>query len=208
MDKLQIEYIPIGELKPFAGNPRKHPDDAVDKLVKSIEAFGWTNPILLDAEGMILAGHARLKAATKAGVKTVPVIRLPLSGDDAKMYVIADNKTAELTDWDWPALGDLFQELDNGELDLELSAFGEHEIGGLLGGLDEASGNATEWDGMPEFVQNDESGIKAIIVHFKTQEDINEFSKLIGQNITEKTKSIWYPKAERVSYIDQGYKAT
>ena len=136
-DKLQIEYVPVGKLKPFKGNPRKHPDEAVDKLVKSIEAFGWTNPILLDADGIILAGHARLKAAIKAGVKSIPVIRLPLSGNDAKMYVIADNKTAELTEWDWPALGDLFQDLDTGDLNLELSGFDMAEIGGLMGGLDE-----------------------------------------------------------------------
>ena len=161
MDKLQIEYVPIGNLKPFKGNPRKHPDEAVDKLAKSIEAFGWTNPILLDADGIILAGHARLKAATKAGVKSIPVIRLPLSGDDAKMYVIADNKTAELTEWDWPALGDLFQDLDTGDLDLELSGFDMAEIGGLMGGLDEAHPKDEDW--AAQFEENgDTTGVDGL----------------------------------------------
>ena len=123
---------------PFVGNPRKHPDDAVKKLVASIEHFGWTNPILLDQEGRVLAGHARLKAAGKVGLKQVPVIRLPLSGQDAELYVIADNKTAELTEWDWSKLGDLFATLDTGELNLELSGFDMGEIEGLMNGLDNA----------------------------------------------------------------------
>jgi len=137
---LAIADTPIADLKPFAGNPRNHPPEAIDKLVKSIEHFGWTNPVLVDQSGRVLAGHARLKAAEKAGLKTVPVIRLPLSGKDAELYVIADNKTQELTEWDWPKLGDLFGTLDTGELDLELSGFDLGEIEGLVNGLDNAKG--------------------------------------------------------------------
>jgi len=135
-NKLSIEYVPVGELKPFAGNPRKHPDEAVSKIAKSIEHFGWTNPVLVDKNGRVLAGHARLKAAEKAGVDKVPVIRLPLAGKDAELYVIADNKTQELTEWDWSKLGDMFQELDTGDIDLELSGFDTAEIEGLVNGLD------------------------------------------------------------------------
>ena len=135
-NELKIEYLPISQLHPFTGNPRKHPDDAIEKLVASIEHFGWTNPVLVDSAGRVLAGHARLKAAEKAGIDTVPVIRLPLNGHDAELYVIADNKTAELTEWDWSKLGDLFGELDTGDIDLALSSFDIEEIEGLIHGLD------------------------------------------------------------------------
>ena len=137
MDELKIEYVPIDQLKPFAGNPRTHPEAAIEKLVTSIEYFGWTNPVLVDSGGRVLAGHARLKAAKKAGIEQVPVVRLPLAGKDAELYVIADNKTQELTEWDWSKLGDLFGELDTGDIDLTLSGFDTEEIGGLVHGLDE-----------------------------------------------------------------------
>lgn len=147
MAELKIEHINIKDLKPYVGNPRKHPPEAVEKLKKSIEQFGWTNPILVDKDGRVLAGHARIKAAEKANINTVPVVRLPLSGKKAELYVIADNKTAELTEWDWPKLGDLFSTLDDGSLDLELSGFELDEIGDLMHGLDEKE---VEQDEVPE----------------------------------------------------------
>ncbi len=159
MTNLQIEYVKTSELTPFVGNPRKHPDEAIAKLVKSIKHFGWTNPILLGANGTVLAGHARLKAAAKAGIAEVPAIRLPLSGDDAAAYVIADNKTAELTEWDWPKLGDLFGELDTGELDLEVTGFDLDEIEGLVSGLDEAKKNQSP-EAEPKQVECPECGHK------------------------------------------------
>jgi len=93
---------------------------------------------LVDSGGRVLAGHARLKAAKKAGIEQVPVVRLPLAGKDAELYVIADNKTQELTEWDWSKLGDLFGELDTGDIDLTLSGFDTEEIEGLMTGLDES----------------------------------------------------------------------
>jgi len=181
-DSLKIEYVPIGKLKPFAGNPRKHPPEAVEKLVTSIEHFGWTNPVLVDTGGRVLAGHARLTAAKQAGIDTVPVIRLPLSGKDAELYVIADNKTAELTEWDWSKLGDLFGELDTGDIDLTLSGFTEDKIGELMHGLDstipseqdwadafEQKGDTTAIDGLKQitFVLDEEQHSR-LVAHLKT----------------------------------------
>ena len=85
-----------------------------------ITSIRWTNPILVSADGYILAGHARLKAAEKAGIEEVPVIYLPLEGAKAEAYLIADNRLQEETDWDLPKLKDLLQDMDTGELDLEL----------------------------------------------------------------------------------------
>ncbi len=129
---MEIEIVKINKLKPHPKNPRIHPDSAIDKLVKSIKEYGWTNPVLVSKDGFVLAGHARLKAAEKAGLDEVPVIYLPLSGSKAEAYMIADNKLQDETDWDFPKLKDLLQELDTGEFDIEITGFDENEIENLM----------------------------------------------------------------------------
>lgn len=129
---MEIKTVKINELKPHPKNPRVHPDSAIDKLVRSIKEFGWTNPILVSKDGYILAGHARLKAAEKAGIQEVPVIYLELEGAKAEAYLIADNRLQDETDWDLPKLKDLLQELDTGEFDLELTGFDMGEIEDLM----------------------------------------------------------------------------
>jgi len=129
---VQVKTVKISELRPHPKNPRVHPDSAIEKLVRSIKEFGWTNPILVSADGYILAGHARLKAAEKAGIEEVPVIYLPLEGAKAEAYLIADNRLQDETDWDLPKLKDLLLELDTGEFDLELTGFDMDEIEELM----------------------------------------------------------------------------
>ncbi len=129
---MEIKTVKINELKPHPKNPRVHPDSAIDKLVRSIKEYGWTNPILVSADGYILAGHARLKAAEKAGIEEVPVIYLPLEGAKAEAYLIADNRLQDETEWDYEKLKDLLQELDTGEFDIELTGFDMDEIEDLI----------------------------------------------------------------------------
>ena len=129
---MEIKTVKISELRPHPKNPRVHPDSAIDKLVRSIKEYGWTNPVLVSADGYVLAGHARLKAAEKAGIEEVPVIYLPLEGAKAEAYLIADNRLQDETDWDYEKLKDLLQELDTGELDLELTGFDMGEIEDLM----------------------------------------------------------------------------
>lgn len=125
---MRIEKVGVNELRPHPKNPRVHPDSSIRKLERSIREFGWTSPILVSADGYILAGHARLKAAKAAGVKEVPIIRLPLKGAKAEAYMIADNRTQEETDWDKEKLKDLLDELDKQETDLTLTGFDIDEI--------------------------------------------------------------------------------
>lgn len=129
---MEIKTVKISELRPHPKNPRVHPDSAIDKLVRSIKEYGWTNPVLVSADGYVLAGHARLKAAEKAGISEVPVIYLPLKGAKAEAYLIADNRLQDETDWDYEKLKDLLQELDTGEFDLELTGFDMEEIEDLV----------------------------------------------------------------------------
>ena len=120
---MQVKTVKISELKPHPKNPRVHPDSAIDKLVRSIKEFGWTNPILASADGYILAGHARLKAAEKAGISEVPVIYLPLEGQKAEAYMIADNRLQEETSWDYEMLANILNDIDAKGLDVQITGF-------------------------------------------------------------------------------------
>jgi len=147
---MEIKTVKINELKPHPKNPRVHPDSAIDKLVRSIKEFGWTNPILVSTDGYILAGHARLKAAEKAGIEEVPVIYLPLEGAKAEAYLIADNRLQDETDWDYEKLKDLLQDLDTGEFDIELTGFDVDEIEELIAQFAPEESEVEEDDFDPE----------------------------------------------------------
>jgi len=148
---MEIKTVKIGKLKPHPKNPRIHPESALNKLARSIEEFGWTNPILCSKDGIVLAGHARLKAAERAGIKEVPVIYLPLEGAKADAYLIADNKLQDETEWDEVKLEDLFKELSLTELDLNLTGFDEIEWDKLIG--NNGNGGLTDPDAVPEEVE-------------------------------------------------------
>ena len=97
---LAVEYRPAAALIPFANNARTHSDAQVAQIAASIREFGWTNPILVDGENGIIAGHGRLLAARKLGMKEVPVIELAgLSNSQKRALVIADNKLALNAGW-------------------------------------------------------------------------------------------------------------
>jgi site-specific DNA-methyltransferase (adenine-specific) len=100
---LKVENRPLASLKPYWRNPRKN-DGAVEAVKKSILEFGFNSPILVDAEGTIVAGHTRYKAAKALGLASVPVVVVDLPADKITAYRIADNKTSELAEWDMEAL--------------------------------------------------------------------------------------------------------
>ena len=92
---MQIEQLKVGDLIPYVNNSRTHSDEQVTQVASSIKEFGFTNPILIDDDGGIIAGHGRLMAAKKLGLVEVPCIRLGhLSEAQRKAYVIADNQLA------------------------------------------------------------------------------------------------------------------
>ena len=125
---LKIEYVKTDKLKLNPKNPRKN-DESVQAVVKSMEAFGWTNPILARrANNMVIAGHTRLKAAIEKGIDKVPVVFLDLDETDADVYMVADNKLTENTDWDFPKLADILVEFDGLNVDMDLTGFDESEI--------------------------------------------------------------------------------
>ena len=128
-DKLQIVYVPVNQLKPYKGNPRKINEKGIAKLQRSVEEFGFVNPILAQrGTNMIIAGHQRLKAAKAAGLAEVPVVWLDMDDVTAKAYNIADNRLQEESEWDFTPLADLLTELDTGAFDLSLTGFDADEL--------------------------------------------------------------------------------
>lgn len=96
----KIEEVPISNVKPYENNPRDN-DDAVDGVVKSLQQYGWQEPLVVDKDYVIIAGHTRYKAAQKLGLKHIPVVvAKDLTPDQVKGFRIADNKTGERAIWD------------------------------------------------------------------------------------------------------------
>jgi hypothetical protein len=133
--KLKIEYMPVDQLRTFAGNPRKITGEGLKKLERSIGEFGFVNPVLAwrnDDVLEIIAGHQRIKAAQTQGVENVPVIILPFADrQKALAYNVADNRLQDESEWDLPLLKDLMSELDDGIFDIEMTGFELHELADL-----------------------------------------------------------------------------
>ncbi len=132
---MQVENWSIEKVIPYARNPRKN-DEAVDAVVSSIKEFGFRQPIVVDREGVIVCGHTRFKAARRLGLKEVPVhVAADLTPAQAKAYRIADNRIAEIAEWDEELLGLELAELQGEELDLSLLGFDDEELKRCLGDL-------------------------------------------------------------------------
>lgn len=119
MDKLKIVYKKLDDLTPYENNPRLN-DNAVDAVAKSIEEFGFKVPIVIDKDGVIVAGHTRLKAAKQLAIDEVPcIIADDLSDEELKAFRLADNKVSELAEWDFEKL-----EAELTDIDFDMSDFG------------------------------------------------------------------------------------
>jgi DNA modification methylase len=133
---LAVTYVPPRSLKPYAGNARTHSPRQIRQIADSIRQFGFTNPILVDGQRTVVAGHGRLKAAETLGLETVPIIRLAhLSDAERRAYILADNKLAEKASWDPEILRIELQYLAAADLsfDLTLTGFETPEIDLALG---------------------------------------------------------------------------
>ncbi len=131
--KPQIEHLPLDALVPYARNSRTHSPEQIAQVAASIREFGFTNPVLIDGEGGIIAGHGRVMAARQLGLSEVPCIRLAhLTDAQKRAYVIADNKLALNAGWDDALLALELRELAEMDFDLRLTGFDDDEISKLL----------------------------------------------------------------------------
>ncbi|GIX24408.1 MAG: hypothetical protein KatS3mg122_1639 [Caldimonas sp.] len=145
LDTLAVTYRKVETLIPYARNPRTHSDEQIARIAASIAEFGWTNPILVDGEHGVIAGHGRLLAARKLGLAEVPVIELAhLTPAQKRAYVIADNRLALDAGWDKAMLALEFAELADAGFDLDLTGFSASEIEGLLDAIEKTEPSAEE----------------------------------------------------------------
>jgi DNA modification methylase len=151
--RLKIVYRPTGDLTPYAGNARTHSDKQIVQIAASIRKFGFTNPVLIDQRGEIVAGHGRVAAARQLGLARVPTIMLGhLTAAERRAYVIADNRLAELAGWDRDILRIEFQALAEMDLDfdLEITGFETGELDLLLDDSDEPQSDPADDAPAPE----------------------------------------------------------
>ena len=147
---MQIKEVEVTALIPYAKNSRTHDDAQVAQIAASIKEFGWTNPILVDGDKGIIAGHGRLMAARKLKMDKVPVIELNgMTEAQKKAYVIADNRLALNAGWDNAMLTIELQDLEDEGFDLSLTGFDKDELDALLNPIEETEG-LTDEDAVPD----------------------------------------------------------
>lgn len=172
MSNLKIEQRKVADLIPYASNSRTHSDGQIAQIAASIKEFGWTNPILIDGENTIIAGHGRLLAARKLAMQEVPAIVLDyLTKAQQRALVIADNQLALNAGWDVDMLKAEIEDLNLEDFNLSILGFDEKELSKILGDFDEPEIEDKE---MPEEMENQ------MILSFPDEQTLQE----------------WYQKAE------------
>ncbi len=147
---MNIEKIDISVLIPYARNARTHSDEQIAQIAGSIKEFGFNNPVLIDKDNGVIAGHGRLAAARKLGLKEVPCIRLEhLTETQRKAYILADNRIALNSGWEAELLSLELSELLDGGVNLESLGFDADEIDALLNKIEPTEG-LTDEDATPE----------------------------------------------------------
>lgn len=208
----------VADLVPYTHKSRTHSEGQIAQIAASISEFGFTNPVLIDEKDTIIAGEGRVLAAKTLKKTTVPCIVVSGLTDAQKAaYLIADNKLTLNAGWNEDMLRAEFSRLAELQYDVNLTGFSEVEIATLLkesetnefddvddvgdagdGGAGKQD-PAGDWKEMPDFHQPDAGPFRTITVHFKDQASVDAFAKLIGQNLTDKTKWVWYPEVVKVA---------
>jgi len=211
-DKVYLEYWPLSELLEAPVNPKEHD---LPGIGASMRRFGYTDPMMIDERtGRLVRGHGRREELLSMkqteskpplrvqvrddGEWLIPVVRGVSfnSDDEALAYSLADNKLTEKGGWNTQMLADVLSGLTERGGDDALKGTGFNDVDlAKLGQLVEIDPNDL-WKEMPEFEQNDLEFEQEITVRFMARDDVKLFAEIIGQTVTEKTKSIWFPKQE------------
>jgi site-specific DNA-methyltransferase (adenine-specific) len=186
---LEVCEKELSHLTPWEDNPRVN-DHAVDSVARSIDTFGFNVPILCDQNFTIIAGHTRWKAAKKLSLATVPVIVLKMTDVERQAFALADNKTAEIADWDFPKLREILNELSSEDMNLQDLGFGESELVALLS--DEEEPDWTEFDNRLAALENHSFALLPIKVPREAKRPIQEAlrARAVEIGIDEKDKAV------------------
>lgn len=197
-----LEYIHTRDLVAHPGNWRDHPKAQADALLGVLKEVGIAGALLAyrsERQGgalVVIDGHLRKDAAPTKW----PVLVLDVNDEEADYLLATHDPLAAMATADAGALDALLSSVQSGEAAVQA----------MLSQLAARSGlyefdPSEEWVGMPEFEQEDLTGVQSIHVHFATRADVEAFAELIGQKLTDKTRSIWYPEAEIERYADKRY---
>lgn len=196
---VEAKRIPIAELKPAEYNPRIMHRSEFEGLKASILEFGQADAVVVNKDMTIIGGHMRVEAMKALGYKDVFCIVLDVDKRTEKKLNVTLNSQAISGNYDSLKLAEIIEvfKLDDNFEDLRLD---------VIEPLDLSEQIESEYEGMPEFSQDDQSAYRKLIINFKSEDDVQGFADLIGQNITEKTRSLWYPEAEIDSTKDISFR--
>ena len=131
----EMQLIPLGKLVPYVNNARTHSPEQLTKLRSSLREFGFINPVIIDREFNVIAGHGRIAAAKEEGMEEVPCVFVDyLTEAQKKAYILADNRMALDAGWDEELLRIEIESLQGADFDVSLTGFGEDEIADLFAG--------------------------------------------------------------------------
>jgi hypothetical protein len=207
MIMLQIELMPLENLKPYPGNYRKHPPEQLAHLVASLQQYGWARNVVVSSDGVILAGHGIVEAARQTGLHEVPVHRLEYASDDprAAKFLVLENEVSHLADVDDRMLTELLREIAQNDTGLIGTGYDEQMVQNLIlvtrpkseiPDLDAAA----EWIGMPDMGEEQRQTSIQLIVWCDTEDERNNALQLLGMDrviSSRRTISVHFPLKER-----------
>jgi hypothetical protein len=207
---LRLVYMDQAELAENPRNWRRHPPAQVEALADVLAEVGWAGACLYNERtGRLIDGHARRKLALEQGAARVPVLVGSWGeAEEAKILATLDPIGA-LARADGAALNALLADVrtDSGALRALLEGLTDAVPVIPLAPAGAVNDPAAEWEGMPEFEHEDLTAVQSLHVHFRTREDVDAFARLIGQPLTDRTRSLWFPPAEVGRYADKRYAA-
>lgn len=186
-------------------NPRNwriHPLNQQNALKGVLEEVGWVQNVIVNQRtGNLIDGHLRCQLAQREGANTIPVLYVDLSEEEEALILATLDPIAGMAATDKQKLEELMNEIESTNQGVQQLI---EDIAIDKGIIEPQIDYEKEWQGMPEF-NREPLAHRSIIIHFEKQEDVNEFAELIKQNITDATKSLWYPQKEKQDRISYGY---
>ena len=200
---MNIETVPINNLKPHPQNYKEHPENQLDHIIKSINEHGFYRNVVIAKDDTILAGHGVVMACIKMGKKEIPCIRLDIESDSTQALKVltSDNEITNLAQVDDRQLSEILKEILDTDFDLIGTGFNEEQLSALVYTTRPATeietfDEATEWVGMVDY-DNQVNDIK-VMVHFDSEKDRDSFMDLLGNPYVnykmKNTWKIWHPE--------------
>lgn len=192
---LTYERVRIDSLSEDPANVRIHPERNLEAIKASLRKFGQQKPLVVDSRGIVVAGNGTLRAARTLGWEEIDVVRTELEGSEAIAFAIADNRTAELASWDTDALVQQLEAIKDDVGDIEVTGFTADEVAIMLAPPVEDPDD--QWKGMPSHDTEGALPLQRITVSFWRVEDVQEFARRLGAEVTPQTRAISFPFKKR-----------